>query len=122
MRAGMDAETGRLLTGWEHCLQSIRCILTTRIGERVMRRAFGSLVPEMQDRNANARNILATYAAIADAIARWEPGFRLRSIRLTAASAGGAFSFEIGGDFFPRGHLGDYSQRESVAASIGVAA
>ena len=114
MRTGMDAETGRLLTGWPHCLQSIRCILTTLIRERLMRRAFGSLTPEMQDRSATPRNILATYAAAADALAKWEPGFRLRTLRLVSGSSDGRFEFDLSGTFFPNGHLGDYSVVETI--------
>lgn len=119
MRAGMDARTGRLLTGWDHCVQSIATILTTRIGTRVMRRAFGSAALDLQDRNATPRRIMEIYAGIAAALKRWEPGFRLQSIRLTQAGADGVFAFEIGGLFFPAGHLGDYSTREARSAVLG---
>lgn len=119
MRAGMDARTGRLLTGWEHCVQSIAIILTTRVGTRVMRRAFGSAALDLQDRNATPRRIMEIYAGIAAALKRWEPGFRLESIKLTQAGADGVFAFEIAGRFYPGGHLGDYSISEARSAVLG---
>jgi phage baseplate assembly protein W len=118
MRSGIDRATGKLLTGWDHCVQSIAVILTTRVGSRVMRRAFGSAALELQDRNATSKRIMQIYAACASAIKRWEPGFRLRTIKLTRGGADGVFAFEIAGIFYPRGHLGDYSASETVSAAL----
>ena len=39
---GINATTGAALSGMDHLRQSIRDILTTRVGTRVMRRAYGS--------------------------------------------------------------------------------
>ena len=44
---GMDRETGKSLSGIEHLRQSIRDILTTPIGSRVMRRDYGSRLFEL---------------------------------------------------------------------------
>lgn len=120
MRHGFDAMTGKPLSGWAHCVQSIWVILTTRIGSRVMRRAFGSLVPELQDRNPTPRRIMQVYAVVAQALRDHEPGFRLRTIKLTRAGADGVYAFEMTGIFYPRGHLGDYSTSE--ARSVVLAA
>ncbi len=119
MRVGMNRHTGGRITGWDHCVQCIEVILLTRIGWRVMRRHFGSLVPELQDRNATAMTIMQTYAAIAEALRRWEPGFRLQTIQLTRGGADGVFVFEMSGMFFPRGHLGDYSVSEAKSLALG---
>jgi uncharacterized protein len=121
MRTGIDRVTGQVLTGWAHCVQSIAVILTTRIGTRVMRRAFGSELKALQDRNATAANIAKVYVAIADALRRWEPGFRLRTMRLVRGGPDGVFAFVLQGEFFPRGHLGDYTTREERSAAFGLA-
>ncbi|SFD76256.1 hypothetical protein SAMN05428997_1534 [Bosea sp. CRIB-10] len=118
MRHGFDATTGKPLSGWAHCVQSIAVILTTRIGSRVMRRAFGSLVPELQDRNATPLLIMQVYAAVAAALRAYEPGFRLRTIQLSRSGADGIFAFQISGIFYPRGHLGDYSISETRSAVL----
>jgi uncharacterized protein len=118
-RAGMDRETGRLLTGWEHCAQSIAVILTTRIGWRVMRRAFGSRVHELQDRNPDPATLLQVFSAIAEALRTWEPGFRLARVTPVSITSDGLGAFELGGTFYPRGHLGDYSITEQQTARIG---
>lgn len=119
MRTGTDARTGLLLTGWAHCVQSIGIILTTRIGWRVMQRDFGSTLDELQDRNSTPKRIMEAYAAVAEALRQWEPGFRLRTIQLMRAGPDGVFAFELHGVFYPRGHLGDYSASEERSALIG---
>lgn len=117
MRTGIDRETGRLLQGWDHCAQSIAVILTTRVGARVMRRAFGSDVKALQDRNPDSRTMLVVFAAVAAALRRWEPGFRLTRLQPRTVGADGAAVIEIAGTFYPRGHLGDYSGGQEREAS-----
>ena len=77
---GMDAKTGKLLTGIEHLKQSITQIITTRIGTRIMRRQFGSTVPDLIDSPANPQSVLLVYAAIAQALHEFEPRFRLTRV------------------------------------------
>lgn len=115
MRTGIDATTGKVLTGWGHCCQSIDKCLRTRFASRVMHRHLGSRVPELQDANANALTIFETFGAIADALNDpdgGEPGFSLSTISLVEYGRSGRFAFILDGPFFPRGHLGDYTVRE----------
>jgi uncharacterized protein len=114
----MDHRTGRIVTGWDHCVQSLALILTTRIGQRVMRRNFGSAALDLQDRTASPRLIMEIYVAVSDAIRQWEPGFRLRNIQLTRAGSHGVFRFDMSGVFYPNGHLGDYSTREERSTAL----
>ena len=45
--AGLNRHTGKLLDGWPHVVQSILVIFTTSYGERMLRRWFGSAVPQL---------------------------------------------------------------------------
>lgn len=121
MRTGIDAETGKVLTGWPHCVQSIRRCLSSRFGSRVMHRHIGSQVPALQDDNADPGTIMRLYGAIAEALADpdgGEPGFNLTSIDLVRGGRDGRFVFMLEGEYFPRGHLGDFSVREARGAAM----
>jgi phage baseplate assembly protein W len=90
---GMDAKTGKLLTGIDHLKQSITQILTTRVGTRVMRRSFGSTVPELLDSPLNPQTVLLTYASVAVSLREFEPRFKLSRVFKEADF------FRIEGDF-----------------------
>ncbi|NYZ70451.1 baseplate assembly protein W, partial [Endozoicomonas sp. SM1973] len=47
---GTHRLTGKPLSNLDHLRQSITDILTTRIGTRLMRRDYGSRLPELVDR------------------------------------------------------------------------
>lgn len=117
-RAGIDRETGRLLTGWDHCAQSIIVVLTTRVGARLMRRAFGSRIGELQDRNPDGRTMMTVNVVIAAALRQWEPGFRLSRITPLRLGADGVAVLELSGTYYPRGHLGDYGASEQRSVAI----
>lgn len=86
--SGMNATTGRALDDLAHIRQSIRDILTTPLGSRVMRRDYGSIIPELIDQPGNAVNLLRLRAATVGAIARFEPRVRITRI---------GFDFDAGG-------------------------
>lgn len=116
MRTGIDASTGKVLTGWEHCCQSISRCIRTRFASRVLRRYLGSLVPLLQDANADPLTIFRVFVAIADALndpQGGEPGFSLTKVELVEYGRSGRFAFLLDGDWFPRGHLGDFTVRET---------
>lgn len=79
---GMSNQTGRALAGNAHIAQSIADILTTPIGSRVMRRDYGSQLPDLIDWPTNAATRLLAYAATAMALMRWEPRIRLNRVEL----------------------------------------
>ena len=80
---------GQPLTGIDHLRQSIRDILTTRKGTRVMCRDYGSRLPELVDRPVNPAFEMDVYAATAEALARWEPRFELSQVTIAKAAEGG---------------------------------
>lgn len=85
---GLNAATGQPLSDHDHIRQSIGKILTTPIGSRVMRRDFGSLLPELIDKPLNGANRMRVLAASVMAIARWEPRVELSRIALQASADG----------------------------------
>jgi len=50
---GMNRETGGTLTDLDHIRQSVRDILLTPVGTRVMRRQYGSLLSALLDQPQN---------------------------------------------------------------------
>ena len=87
---GMDAQNGRSLSGLAYLRQSLTDILTTPIGSRVMRRDYGSEVPELIDQPLNSTTTLRIYAATAHAVMRWEPRLTLSAVQLEQNQAGQA--------------------------------
>ncbi|WP_439571185.1 GPW/gp25 family protein [Sphingomonas sp.] len=84
---GMDAFTGKPLSGAAHLAQSVRDILATPLGTRLMLRDYGSQIFELMGRPANAATMMLLRAATAAALRRWEP-----RIRLTRVVFGGDFA------------------------------
>ncbi len=78
---GMNKVDGSDLNDLEHIKQSVSDILSTPIGARVMRREYGSPVPELLDQPSNDYTRMLIQAACVLAITRWEP--RLSLTRLT---------------------------------------
>jgi hypothetical protein len=109
MRTGVDRNTGAVLTGWDHCVQSILDIVSTAIGARVIARPYGSNAPNLTDRPQSPPSIVAHWSAIAEALRLWEAGFRLKQVSVTQLGPDGVAGFALGGDYYPDGHLGDYS-------------
>ena len=61
--AGMARATGKAMAGVDHIAQSIGDILTTPLGSRVMRRDYGSLLPQLIDAPLNRATALLLIAA-----------------------------------------------------------
>ena len=80
---GMDARTGKALSGDAHLAQSIADILSTPLSTRVMRRDYGSRVPDLIDAPAHAATRVQFYAATATALMRWEPRITLTRVALS---------------------------------------
>ena len=125
--AGLGADGG-VLEGWAHVRQSIRTILTTRLGSRTMRRDFGSDLPSLVGAPMNQRNVMAVFSAAAIALqprqvgGRWygEPRFRLTEVEVVEMSPLGRLSLICRGTYYPNGHKGDYARAETVATDIAL--
>ena len=94
---GMNAATGRQLSGFEHLRQSVRDILTTPLGSRVMGRDYGSRLFELVDAPLNGATLTRMYAATYQALKRWEP--RLLVEQVGAVVKGGGVELTISGEY-----------------------
>lgn len=101
---GADANTGKPLDGLDHLRQSVRDILTTPVGSRVLRRDYGSQLPRLVDRPLNRSTVFDVIAASADALQRWEPRLRVTRVSPSMPSPG-ALLLDITGIYLPDGRV-----------------
>ncbi|HCQ10653.1 MAG TPA: baseplate assembly protein [Leclercia adecarboxylata] len=85
---GMNRNTGLGISDTEHISQSMRDILLTPVGSRVMRREYGSLLSALIDMPQNPALRLQIMVACYSAIQRWEPRIRLTAISFETGDAG----------------------------------
>lgn len=100
----MNATTGERMGGLDHLRQSIRDILTTPIGSRVMRREYGSRLFQLIDAPMNRSTLLDLYAATAEALDRWEPRMKVESVQAVSAEPG-RVELTVTGTYLPDGQL-----------------
>lgn len=93
----MNRHTGGAISEPEHISQSITDILTTRIGTRVERREYGSLLPELVDHPFNDVTRLRVYAAAVMAVMRWETRISLSRVQFVGANMQGQALIDLEG-------------------------
>lgn len=79
---GMNAKTGEIISGMDHLEQSIRDILTTPLGSRVMRRDYGSRLFDLLDRPMGPELVADLQAAVVLAISMQETRIRLTRVTI----------------------------------------
>ncbi|RUR27699.1 GPW/gp25 family protein [Vreelandella nanhaiensis] len=110
---GINAQTGKKLDGIEHIRQSIADIITTPIGSRVMRRDYGSLVPELLDMPMTDALLMQIYAATVIAVSKWEPRVRITGTRrIVSTTAPGAAVMEL---------IGETTDGQPITAGVPIA-
>jgi phage baseplate assembly protein W len=118
--SGVDAQTGKILGGFEHVEQSLGKIITTPVGSRVMREWFGNPGLRLLGENMTQSDILRWFATLWAVIELFEPRFRVRKFMVNSLSANGAADFTMDGDYRPYAHL-DWEQAQAfVSVSDGV--
>ncbi|HDC1420663.1 TPA: GPW/gp25 family protein [Salmonella enterica] len=85
---GMNRNIGLGISDSEHISQSMRDILQTPVGSRVMRREYGSLLSALIDMPQNPALRLQIMVACYSAIQKWEPRIRLTSISFERGDTG----------------------------------
>lgn len=118
---GIDGTTGKPLEGIQHLRQSIGDILSTRIGTRVMRRDYGSRIPELIDAPLNASTKVELIAATAEAIGKWEPRFALKKVTVVVFESG-TVELDLEGEYWPEGKTGSSSGEAVTLDGVKVTA
>lgn len=95
---GISRFTGRAVSDAQELSEAIATILTTPKGSRVMRRDFGSDLPDLIDAPMNGETVVDVYAAVAEALARWEPRITLRRVQVLDVTSGGQMRLAIEAD------------------------
>lgn len=95
---GTDSKTGKAISGLDHLKQSIRDILTTPVGSRVMRRDYGSRLFSLVDAPMNQTTKVDLYAATAEALRKWEPRLKVTSVK-TQSLVPGKVELEVNGTY-----------------------
>jgi uncharacterized protein len=82
-------ETGSLgfSDGDENVEQSLRILLQTRVGERVMRGGFGTRIPELLFQPGSVQNLRALEREVENAVVRLEPRVELLDVTAEADPA-----------------------------------
>ena len=99
---GINADTGRPLDGIDHLRQSVRDILTTPVGSRVLRRDYGSRILELVDQPFSPALRMAIQAETVGAILKWEPRIEVDEVRLRS-HAPGEVVLDVSGIYVPDG-------------------
>lgn len=94
---GMNSSTGLSISEAEHIRQSVRDILVTPIGSRVMRREYGSLLSALIDQPQTPGLRLQIMAACYSAIQKWEPRITLTAIAFERSENDGGLYVDITG-------------------------
>jgi len=96
----MHAETGMAIGEMEHVEQSIRDILLTPIGTRIMRRNYGSRLMYLLDQPMNEFLVASIQAAVVEALTNYEPRVKLSRVIVNSADSG-KLSITIEGFYIP---------------------
>lgn len=112
---GMNATTGKPLSGSAHLAQSVADILSTPIGSRIMRRDYGSAIPALIDSPINRSLPMLLRAAAVDALRQWETRLTVSSVSLSGDPAKGGLTIAIAGQ------TADTAQPATLSVSIPAA-
>ncbi|USQ97244.1 GPW/gp25 family protein [Caulobacter sp. RL271] len=116
---GLNRDTGRILSGWPHVVQSLGIVWSTRLNEREMRPWFGSELAGELGKPLTPAVALRVSQLVTVAIELWEPRFGVKRAAFTKIGAGGNLVLRIDGEYRPNGHLGDLTPEGVRTVTLG---
>ncbi|MGL6351953.1 MAG: GPW/gp25 family protein [Aeromonas sp.] len=118
---GMSASDGRAISGTDHIIQSVRDILMTPVGSRVMRRDYGSELFYLIDQPLNLTTRLRMMAATVQALITWEPRIAITTVDVQSGDTPGALVIMLTWQRKDGGAQGSSAERASITIPTGVA-
>ena len=116
-RTGINARTGKILTGPAHLAQSLSKIWQTRLDSRVMRLSFGADLRSALSEDLTPSIALLIYNEMVASAARWEPEYLITQLQLVTLQESGKLGIRHGGIYYPEGRFGNYDL--AVDLSLG---
>lgn len=92
---GMNTANGRTISATDHIIQSVRDILITPVGSRVMRRDYGSELFYLIDMPQHQATRLRLMAATVQALINWEPRITVTRVDVLGGGMDGALTIEL---------------------------
>ncbi|QXC09800.1 GPW/gp25 family protein [Aeromonas sp. FDAARGOS 1408] len=92
---GMNAANGCAISATDHIIQSVRDILLTPVGSRVMRRDYGSELFYLIDMPQHQATRLRLMAATVQALINWEPRITVTRVDVLGSGMDGALTIEL---------------------------
>ena len=86
---GMNPDGTGQLTDTDQLWNSVRDILTTPLASRVMRRDYGSMLPDLLDEPQNEVTRLQCMSAAVFALTMWGPRIGPNGLRISSSKGGG---------------------------------
>ncbi len=95
MSTGIASKDAVMMEEIPHIQQSIQDILVTQLGERVMRREYGSWIRYLVDAPLDPVTVMDIYASVVGAIRRWEPRVIVEQVQAAEIEPTGRITFHI---------------------------
>lgn len=118
---GMNAATGRAISATDHIIQSVRDILITPVGSRVMRRDYGSELFYLIDMPQHQATRLRLMAATVQALINWEPRITVTRVDVLGGGMDGALTIEITWQRKDGGVLDSKTESATITVPTGAA-
>ena len=118
---GMNAASGRAISATDHIIQSVRDILITPVGSRVMRRDYGSELFYLIDMPQHQATRLRLMAATVQALINWEPRITVTRVDVLSGGMDGALTIEITWQRKDGGVLDSKTESATITVPTGAA-
>lgn len=114
----IDADTGADIDDFAHVQQCIGILLTTRLGERVMREWVGNPGTRLLGENATQSVVLKWFTIVYALQSTFEPRFQITRFIVNDIARNGFATFTMDGSYLPYA-LEDFVQAKLFVSTSG---